>query len=357
MPTWLDQWCAGRRHTRRQRLRDQGLPPDQYCLRDGLAAREDAFDAFREATRLEEAGEGIPLHLAFTSIFAKFFIMDKDVPLSRSFLVTPELAAEMVNVIPTPESVAQTRALIGYEETIYIDIPTGTIAVGPFAELRAIFIEPWAIDLHEPGPNGEVEERVLRFCIVVAPRGQFGLRHLLWQDDRTNCVADNVPLPAGNANERATPTFDEILRGADLPVEQLQDDVERLAYVALARAREMELLAREREHGAQDGGPDYEEIPFLPADHPRRAPGRAGEVRDRFSLFHVRRLAARAPAAVREVAIERQPWQLGRRVTVKAHWRQQPVGPRGSGNRRRIWIAEHQKGPVAGLPRQPMQQL
>lgn len=358
MPTWLDQWCAGRRHKRRQRLRDQGLPSDQYCLRDGLAAREDAFDAFREATRFEEAGEGIPLPLAFTSMFANFFIMDEDAPLSRSFQLSADLAAEMVNVIPTPESVARTRALIGQEESIYIDIPTGTIAVGPFAELRAIFIEPWAIDLYKPNSHGEMEERVLRFCVVVTPRGKFGSRHLLWQDDRSQSAADNLRWPAENAEERAMPTFDEILLQADLSVDQLQDDVERLAYVALERAREMELSARDRAHGAQEGGLNEREVPFLPVDHPRRAPGRAGEVRDRFSLFHVRRLVAvRAPAEVREGTIERQAWQLGRRVTVKGHWRRQPVGPRESRERRQIWIAEHQKGPVTGLPRQPMQPL
>jgi hypothetical protein len=243
--------------------------------------------------------------------------------------------------------------LIDHEESIYLDIPAGTIAVGSSAELRAIFIEPWAIDLHEPEPNGEVEERVLRFCVVITPRGEFGWRHLLWQDDRTICVADNVPV--ANANGRATPTFDEILRGADLAVERLQDDVERLAYVALERARKMELIVQEP--GARDAHLNAEDIPFLRADHPRRAPGRAHETHDRFSLFHVRRLVARTPVAMREATIERQPWQLGRRITVKAHWRQQPVGPRGSGKRQRIWIAEHHKGPVAGLPRQPMQQL
>jgi hypothetical protein len=354
MPTWLDRWCAGRRHKRRQRFWDRGLPSDQHCLRDGLAAREDAFDAFRS---YEEAGEGIPLPLAFTSMFANFFIMDEDAPLSRSFQLSADLAAEMVNVVPTPESVARTRALIGQEESIYIDIPTGTIAVGPFAELRAIFIEPWEIDLYEPNSNGDMEERVLRFCVVVTPRGKFGSRHLLWQDDRTQCAAENGRWPAENAEELAMPTFDEILLQAGLSVDQLQDDVERLAYVALERARELELSARDREHGAQEGGLNERDVPFLSVDHSRRAPGRAGEVRDRFSLFHVRRLVARAPVDVREGTVLRQPWQLGRRVTVKGHWKRQPVGPRGSHTRRRIWIAEHQKGPVDGLPRQPMQEL
>ena len=207
MPTWLDQWCAGRRHKRRQRLRDQGLPSDQYCLRDGLAAREDVFDAFREATRFEEAGEGIPLPLAFTSMFANFFIMDEDAPLSRSFQLSAALAAEMVNVIPTPESVARTRALIGQEESIYIDIPTGTIAVGPGAELRAIFVEPWAIDLYEPNSLGEMEERVLRFCVVVTPRRIVGSLHLLWQDDRSQSAAANLLQHAENAEERAIHTL------------------------------------------------------------------------------------------------------------------------------------------------------
>jgi hypothetical protein len=356
MPTWLDQWCAGKRRARRKRLSKQGLSSDQYCLRDGLAAREDAFDAFREATRLEEAGLGVPLHLAFVSMFAKLFIVDEEAALSRSFQVTAELAAEMADIVPTPESVAQTRALIGHEETIYIDIPTGTIAVGPFAELRAIFIEPWAIDLNETGPNGETEERVLRFCAVVTPRGQFGSRHLHWQDDGTNYAADNVRSRAAGA-EYEIPTFDELLLQANLPAERLQEDVERLAYIALERAREMEILAGERERNAQDGRRDEFEVRFLPVDHLRRAPGRAGEVRDRFSLFHVRRLVVRARAATGAAAIERQPWQLGRRVTVKAHWRRQPVGPRGSGETRRTWIGEHHKGPLDGLPRQPMQRL
>jgi hypothetical protein len=270
--------------------------------------------------------------------------------------VTAELAAEIADIVPTPDSVAQTRALIGYEETIYIDIPTGTIAVGPFAELRAIFIEPWAIDLNETGPNGETEERVLRFCAVVTPRGKFGSRHLQWQDDGTNYAADNVRLRIAGA-ESEMPTFDELLVQANLPVERLQEDVERLAYVALERAREMDILAGEREGNGQDGRINELQVPFLPVDHLRRAPGRAGEVRDRFSLFHVRRLVVRARAATGAAAIERQPWQLGRRVTVKAHWRRQPIGPRGSGQTRRTWIGEHHKGPLAGLPSQPMQQL
>jgi hypothetical protein len=345
MPTWLDQWCVGMRHRRRQELNAVGRVADQYCRHDGLAAREAALDTFREALRREELGEDVPLGIAFVAMFAQYFIVDNGVPLVRAYQLSAELADEIEASVPTPESVADTRAQIGEGQSFFIDIPSGVIGVGQAAELRAIFIEPWIIDLYEPGPNGETEERVLRYCAVVTPRGQYGWRHMIWNDDRSACVTDNVRIHDGTAVERGMPTFNEFLRQANLPVERLQDEVERIAYVTLEWAR-----------NPQRAGAEY--MPQLPANHPRRAPGRDAEVRDRFSLFKIQRLIRRAPRIAQQPDDnQRQPWQLGRRITVRAHWRRQPVGPRGGDRRRWTLIREHHKGPVDGLPIHPMRRV
>lgn len=335
------------RRRRRQRLAAKGRPADQYCRHDGVAARELVFDALREATGREELHEDVPLSIAFLSTFAPFFAAADQQPLVRSFQLAANLADEMADVVPTPESVAETRALIYNEQTtIYIDIPSGVIDLGQAAELRAIFIEPWVIDLYEPGPNGEREERVLRYCAVVTPHRRFVWRYIIWLDDRSEVVADNVRIQDGSADERAMPTFDEFLEQANLPTERFLDEVERVAYLTLERARNPELAV-------------VEHVPFLPADHPRRAPGRDGEVREEFSLFKIKRLnrRARPMADPQPNDIQRRPWQLGRRITVQAHWRRQPVGPRGLGRRRWTLVKEHQKGPVDGLPIHPMQQV
>ena len=347
MPTWLDQWCIGMRRRRRQQLAAIGRPADQYCRHDGVAAREVVFDAYREATQRGELHEDVPLPVAFLSTFAPFFVAADQQPLVRSFQLAANLADEMADVIPTPESVAETRALIYNEQTtVYIDIPSGAIGLGEAAELRAIFIEPWAIDLYEPGPNGEREDRVLRFCAIITPRRRYGWRHVIWQDDRSAVVADNVRIQDGSADERAMPTFDEFLEQANIPTERFLDEVERVAYLTLERARNPEIAV-------------VEDIPFLPADHPRRAPGRDGEVREEFSLFKIQRLnrRARPMGDPQPNDIQRRQWHLGRRITVRPFWRRQPVGPRGLGRRRWTLVREHQKGPVNGLPIHPMQQI
>jgi hypothetical protein len=347
MPTWLDQWCVGMRHRRRDQLAEIGRPADQYCRHDGLAAREFVFEACREATHHEELHEDVPLRIVLLSIFAPFFMAADPQPFVRSFQLTANLADEVADVIPTSVSVTETRALMSREQTtIYIDVPSGVIGVGPAAELRAIFIEPCVIDLYEPGPNGETEEAVLRFCAIVTPRGRIGCRHVIWQDDRSVVVADNFRFQDGSAVECAMPTFDECLKQAGLATERFLDEVERVAYLTLERARNPDLAVVDR-------------VPFLPADHPRRAPGRDGEVRKMFSLFKVERLNRRArPITDPQLNdIPRRQWQLGRRITVRAFWRQQPVGPRGQGLRRLTLVREHQKGPVGGLPIHPMQEL
>ena len=354
MVTWLDEWCNGMRLRRRQQLAQQGRWPDKYCRSDGLAGREATVEALAEAHRRRDNGEDTPLPVAFLAILAPYFQALPDWQI-KAFQLTPEFSAELADAEPTFESVRQSRADLRAITSAYVDLPAGAVILGDAVDLRAIFIEPWMLDLHESLPDGTTEVELLSFCAVVAPRGQYGWRHVVWLDDRSVIVADNHrPDELDEEWARDMPTFDELLEQAGVSMVRFLDDIERLVFLVLDRSR-IHLAA------------NAEPIPFMPLDHPRRRPGHGNAVAERFSLFKVKRLTPGArinaipplegdndepPADAK-----RQPWRLGRRITISGHWRNQPVGKRGEGQTRRIWINEHKKGPFEGLPLHPMARL
>jgi hypothetical protein len=341
---------------RRQQLAQEGRQPDEYCRSDGLAGREATIKAFAEKSRRRDNGEGIPLPVAFLATLAPYFqaLPDRQI---KAFQLTPEFIAELEDAEPNLESVQQSRADLRGITSAYVDVPAGAVMLGDAVDLRAIFIETWTPGLYKPLPDGTTKVELLCFCAVVAPHGQYGWRHVLWLDDRSVIVADNHrPDDLDEEWARDMPLFDQLLEQAGVSQAQFLDDIERLVFLVLDRSR-THLAA------------NVEPIPFMPLDHPRRRPGHGDAVGKRFSLFKVKRLTPRArinpvppleghnedPAADAERQF--RPWRLGRRIVVSGHWRNQPVGKRGEGQIRRIWIDEHQKGPFDGLPLHPMARL
>ena len=341
MPTWLDEWCKGMRFRRIQQLTECGRQRDEFCRTDGTAAREAVLDALGARLSFQDRGEDTPLPVAFMSMFAPFFVAPQGGPAVRAYQVTGELAELLEDVELTPQSVSRTREIVDPGWATYIDVPSGIIPMGAVAELRAIFVQPSEAQPAALAP-GRVEEN-LTYCAVVAPRRQYGWRHAMWTDDRTQFVVDNVRHDWGSPAEAAMPTFDEFLEQAGWSRERFQDEAERLAYLVLEHARDPGLAAAE-------------DVPFMAANHARRIPGRGGDVADRFSLFRIVRLRPRDEGRGNpEPAGERRPWRLGKRITVRPHWRR--VRIRGTDVTRLIRVREHQKGPAEGLPVHPMQRV
>jgi hypothetical protein len=321
-----------------------------------LAGREATLEALAEDSRRRDNGQDIPLPVAFLATLAPYF---STLPVGqiKSFQVTSEFIAELADAEPTLESVRQSRADLRGITSAYVDVPAGAVVLGDAVDLRAIFVEPWALDLYEPLPDGTTEVELLSLCAVVAPRGQYGWRHVMWLDDRSVVVADNHrPDELDEEWARGMPPFDELLEQAGVSRTEFLDDVERLVFLVLDRSRN-QLAAH------------AEPIPFMPVDHPRRRPGHGDQIGKRFSLFKVQRLTPRTRINVipppeghnedppADALRQFRPWRLGRRITVSGHWRNQPVGKRGQGQFRKIWINEHRKGPFDGLPLHPMARL
>jgi hypothetical protein len=342
MQTWLDEWCKGMRFRRIQQLTELGRRRDEYCRSDGLAAREAALDALGASLSFQERHEGVPLPIAFMSMFAPFFVTPKGESIVRAYQVTSGLAELLEEVELTPASVSRTREMVGPGWATYIDVPSGVIPIGMAAELRAIFVQPTEAE-RETLDLGQQPQENLSYCAVVAPRREYGWRHALWTDDRAQFLVDNVRREWGAPVVAAMPTFDEFLEQADWTKERFQDEAERLAYLVLEHARDpAQAIA--------------EDVPYMAANHERRIPGRARAVADRFSLFKIVRLRPRNEGLGNpEPGGERRPWRLGKRITVKPHWRR--VRVRGTSETRWIPVREHQKGPANGLPVHAMQRV
>jgi len=330
------------RFRRIQQLTELGRRRDEYCRSDGLAAREAALDALGASLSFQQRHEGVPLPIAFMSMFAPFFVAPKSEAIVRAYQVTGELAELLEDVELTPASVSRTREMVGPGWATYIDVPGGVIPIGRVAELRAIFVQPTVTE-REILNLGQQPQENLSYCAVVAPRREYGWRHALWTDDHSQFLVDNVRREWGSPVETAMPTFDEFLEQADWTKERFQDEAERLGYLVLEHARDpAQTIA--------------EDVPYMAANHERRIPGRARDVADRFSLFRIVRLRPRNEGLGNpEPGGERRPWRLDKRITVKPHWRR--VRVRGTNETRWIPVREHQKGPADGLPVHPMQRV
>jgi hypothetical protein len=356
MLTWLDEWCQGMALRRRQNLSAAGKQSDEFCKSDGLAAREATLDALNAESNFVGKDHAVPLPVAFLSALAPFFCAPSMHPVVRAFQVTPELVHQLErDIVVGAEATSDTRRMLEPSWRTYIDIPPGLIQVGDLSELRAVFAQPARIIPEPTVREGEQDAEVLMYCAVVAPRGRYGWRHAMWTDDRSQFVCDNYHHEGLEPEVAAMPTFAEILSRANMPAEQFQDIVEWLAHAVANHAQD---LARAR----------VEILPHLPAESDRRIRGRGGDVADRFSLFRVERvvprtrdqgaqaaLGGKAPAV--EDSDQRRTWRLDHRIIVRAHERNQPFGPRGSGQRRVVLIAQHEKGPVDGPPLHPLQQV
>lgn len=314
-----------------------GRRPDEHCRNDGAAARQATGDALLEDMRLRDNDNPVPLPISFLATLAPYFC---DLPENqlRSLQLTPELVAELTDAEPGLESIRRSREELREMTSIYIDVPAGTVVLGEAVDLRAIFIEPWVLDRDEPLADGTETESLLSFCAVLTPRGRYGWRHIIWRlDDHGAAKADNyTDIPEMDG----MPPFDELLEVAGVTEADLLDDLERLAFLVLDRSRNR-------------AAAPVRAIPHMPADHPRRRPRHGHNVAKRFSLFKVDRLMP-VPRErnhnARDPGEDAPRWQLGRRISVKGYHRWQRVGKRSEGRVQRIWVREHRKGPLDGLP-------
>jgi hypothetical protein len=336
MPTWLDEWCRGMHLRRIEQLAAFGRPRDDFCRSDGLAAREAAFDALAARLSFQERHEDIPMPIAFMSMLAPFFAPPQEPAVVRAFQMTDEGADLLEDLELAPESVAHTREMIGPDWATYIDVPSGVIKLSNEAELRAIFVQPTTMEVQIPAEGAQLPKEVLTYCAIVTPSGRYGWRYALWTDDRSQFIADNTRRERGSHDEVNMPTFDEFLVQAGWSIERLQDEVERITYLVLEHARDLNLARTE-------------DVPHLRADHERRIPGRGDDVARRFSLFRIKRVRPRRrPHVNPQQQGGRPPWRLERRITVMAHRRSVRVP--GTNEWRWISVREHQKGPADGLP-------
>lgn len=99
----------GMRFRRIQQLTELGRRRDEYCRSNGLAAREAALDALGASLSFQERHEGVPLPIAFMSMFAPFFVAPKGEAIVRAYQVTGELAELLEDVELTSASVSRTR--------------------------------------------------------------------------------------------------------------------------------------------------------------------------------------------------------------------------------------------------------
>ncbi len=348
MLTWLDEWCEGMGLRRRENLASDGKQSDALCNNDGLAARDATYRAHLARESLYAEGSEVPLTIVFQSLFAPFFYPTGTRPAVRAYQVTRELVREIRNIAreavviydtPTAEATSLTRALVNLTLATYIDIPSGLIELGDLSELRAIFLEPIKILDKLTDDLFSIDYDTLRYCAVVTPRGQYGWRHAIWTDDRSQFDCDQ--LPGLRPEEAVMPPFSEILQLARISEEHFQNIIEWLTHTVLAHAENPE-MAR------------FEFVPQLRIDSGRRTHGRGGDVAERFSMFRIKRLSPARRieehrAARGEIAGEDRAWRLGYRITVRTHERQQRCGP-GLGETKRVTIAQYEKGPVGGLP-------
>ncbi|MET4442817.1 hypothetical protein ABIB75_001078 [Bradyrhizobium sp. GM2.2] len=339
MLTWLDKWCSGMRFKRLELLAGQGRRRDDFCRNDGLAAREAVLDGLSARMKLQERGEDTPLPIFSLAMFAPFFVAPREESFVRAWQVTHELAELLEEVELTPESVRRTRASVSPYWSIYIDIPSGVIQIGGDAELRAVFVQPMELGSGGVGSNGEPARDVLAYSAIVAPKGKYGWRKALWSDDRSQLLVDNVKWSSPPESEM--PTFRELLECAKWSYERFQDEVERLAYLVIEHAEDHERTVTES-------------LPHMAAENERRTPGH-GNVADRFSLFRVQRIRPRREVRSGGEKRDQRAWRLGKRITVRPHWRRIRVA--STGEVRQIRVREHHKGPVEGLPVHPLIRL
>lgn len=346
MPTWLDEWCIGRAHARRQEFNGLQKAYDEACRNDGAAMGALTLEAYVESSEYERCGQDPPSDLFQRSFLAPYFwTPDETELLVAAFQLGKGMLEEFPNFKPSDNSVQQSRQLISSSLSTYIDIPPGMFPLADIAEIRAIFLEPWFLDLDKPEPNGMEAVKFFRICAVVGIKGERQYRFTTWTDDYSNFdITNQRPiLNAGVLFEPELPTFDDLIDGAGLTTDQFRNQVEGLVLFTLEKSRNQAW----REEG---------EIPFMAAGNERRERGQDATVRDRFSLFRVQRLAPQAPAHDNRQNQDRQypKWTLDQRIKVREHWRLQPFGPRDNRQTKHIMICAHQRGPHNGLPLHPL---
>jgi len=346
MPTWLDEWCIGRAHARRQEYNGLQKAYDEACRNDGAAAGALTFVANVKCVEYERCGQDPPSDLFQLSFLAPYFWTPDEVesPVA-AFQLGKGMLDEFPNFEPSDNSVQQSRQLILNSLSTYIDIPPGMFPLGDIAEIRAIFLEPWILDLDKPKPNGMEAIKFFRICAVVGRKEDRQYRFTTWTDDYCNLdITNQRPIPNAVVRfEPERPTFDDLIDGAGLTIDQFRNWVEGLVLFTLEKSRNQAW----RKEG---------EIPIMAAGNKRRERGHDVTVRDRFSLFRVQRLAPQAPAHDNRQNQDRQypKWTLDRRIMVREHWRLQPFGPRDNRQTKYIPIRAHQRGPHNGLPLHPL---
>jgi len=279
MLTWLDEWCDGMGLRRSEELAATGQPRDASCRNDWLAARETTLDALQARMALDAKGDDIPSPVAFLALLAPFFAEPSISRFVCAYQVTLGLLDRLQHVALNAKATALTRAMFTDPTwAVYIDVPSGLLKVGEVSELRAVFVQPLTFSKRPLVGESRPEDKVLMYCAVVAPKGRYGWRYGMWTDDRSQFVCNNVQLEGLRPEEAAIPTFDEILRRANMSAAQFQDIVECMTNVVVQHT-DVKAMAR------------IELLPYLAGDSRRRTRGLGGDVSSRFSLFKVKRLS------------------------------------------------------------------
>lgn len=331
MLTWLDEYTAHLGRNLRVALanRTSGIKDntsDYQIVRDMTDAAADCL--FASAEFGVSCDETYEMVAALWPFFRRPDELKGAGPYACA--IGADLAALFENAAASPEVVRTADQLLKARLWAYIDIADKAIRLGPMLHVKAILVmrvpNETERDVQEPieGWAPSDTDR-LRIFVKLGPVGQIALGTIKWTAGYGPVRCDDIA--ASLLDEFAEVNWDP---------EDFKAKVETL--ISLALAYSVVAAPRDRER-LQEG-----------ADTMRRPMDRSARRGwKRFTLFRVERLRAPANKFGRAGGGGADGWELTRRISVSAHFKLQPCGPR-SEQRKLICVSPHYRGPVDGAP-------
>ncbi len=342
--TWLDWYVAGARHVY-DGCETAGLPDEIICrLRaaqqdDGIAFRlscETALATMEMAARTGRAA--VPDVLLETMLWhatlSPFFIPCDASPFA---LVLDRAAVDELSDARISKEVRDYgRATVAEHGIAYIDIPHHAMPLGNGRlQLRAMVVA--------------TTEAPMRFYAMFSRPGENRSRRISWIEGGQAPLSDqlgNDEMVAFTEMMGRTaeplPALKDVLADAGINQSSLLEELEDFAVLAITYAKT---------HMVENAAA-WEELPHLPAGHPRRSGRKGRAVAKRFSLFRAFRIGATGLDRRSTISLPTGR-TLGRRSRVCGHYRLQAHGPRW-GLRKLRWIAPFMRGPRDGVPLTPI---
>lgn len=340
MRTWLDELTETTGRVLRARLFEEDRTAGADKLTDYHFMRALTGEAMVEAIDAARHGAQLDENTEFMSTLGAFFARPEHLRVTPyACAVGRDLVRLFAGTAASPEIVRFAQDFAKQKLITYVDVADRALLLGETDHLKAIIVVRVPQDGRYVGEHATDafipdESDRLRIFAVMGPVGELAGARAVWV--------------VGSPSYRGDNAFASILRRRNQAgIEQVDilDDIENLLWLTLAYAAVAEPEARER-------------MPMAVEDDNRRR-NRAFRRRQRgLSLFRIERLRPPRDNFGRKLAAggDRNGWQLGRRITVRGHFKMQPHGPR-SELRKLIFVGPHRRGPIDAAPLHAIRRL